>query len=273
MADDGNQAFVFSLREENEALTLELLPRHLPVRGFTGKALLSSRDQVLYDFDERWLPLTEQPRRSYPTAASLNGLVFDGKQPDCPWHRLILDACIGPGDAIVIESRAANERDLLAETPWVGEPTLYLRADGSEPPYHRPFANGESKPPGEGSWELLFQNAIGQYLELRLHFRGTGRTAARVQALRVWYPRFSYLREYLPAVYRDSPPSASILDRFLANPEGLFTPLEGAIADSQNLFDTRTAPSEYLDWLAAWLGDLLEPDWDDARRRLFLSHA
>ena len=32
-------------------------------------------------------------------------------------------------------------------------------------------------------------------------------------------------------------------------------------------------PAEALDWLAGWLGALLESDWDEARRRLFLAHA
>jgi phage tail-like protein len=91
--------------------------------------------------------------------------------------------------------------------------------------------------------------------------------------LRAYYPRFSYLDEYLPAAYREDETSAWFLDRFLANAEGLFTALEGRIAGAESLFDVRTAPGEYLDWLAGWLGATLDPAWSDERRRLLLNHA
>jgi phage tail-like protein len=67
--------------------------------------------------------------------------------------------------------------------------------------------------------------------------------------------------------------SASFLERFLANPEGLLTTLEGLVADAQVFWDTRTAPSEALDWLASWIGLVLDPTWSDYQRRLLISHA
>jgi phage tail-like protein len=91
--------------------------------------------------------------------------------------------------------------------------------------------------------------------------------------LRAYYPRFSYLSNYLPGVYREDQQSASFLDRFLANVEGLYTTLEDKIAAAQILFDVRSAPREVLDWLAGWFGVALDPSWDEARRRMFIAHA
>ena len=91
--------------------------------------------------------------------------------------------------------------------------------------------------------------------------------------MRAYYPRFSYLHEYLPAVYREDSRSASFLDRFLANVEGLYTVLEGQIELAEVLLDSRTAPAEYLEWLAGWFGAMMDPSWNDRRRRLFLDFA
>ena len=292
-ADEGNQSFAFALSTgipgtaEAAVLDVAALDAYLPMRRFSGKALIegpptspSERpgvpDTAYYDLDEFWLPLTEVPRPRYVPYGRLDGLVLDGKEPGCVWHRLLLDGCIPAGDTIAVESRAAELPCELAHVPWRSEPALHLRAIGPERPFARLAAPGDdshASRPGSGTWELLFQGAAGRYLELRLTFHGSRRSSPKLHALRVHYPRFSYLERYLPAVYREDPSSASFLDRFLANFEGFFTELEGRIAVAESLFDTRTAPAEALDWLAAWLGAALDQEWDEARRRLFLAHA
>ena len=124
-----------------------------------------------------------------------------------------------------------------------------------------------------GTWELLLQDVVGRFLQVRLTIEGTGRTSARLSALRIHYPRFSYLKNDLPAVYRDDAVSASFLDRYLANVEGTLTTLEGKIEQVETLFDPRSAPANQLDWLAGWLGAALDFNWSDRTRRLFLAHA
>jgi hypothetical protein len=117
---EGNQTFVFDLLE-TVAGTLELqpLPRYLPMRLFGGKAIVGAGGQVWYDFADRWLPLVEQYRPRHEEQATLytpidpDARVFDGHQPDCTWHRLLVDACIPPGAEIDVESRAANDLSTL----------------------------------------------------------------------------------------------------------------------------------------------------------------
>ncbi len=312
-AAEGNQSFAFTLATgiagTPEALTLDVRAEavYLPMRRFGGKALIEGPggggktpgtgagryacssagagfEDAFYDLDEFWLPLSEVPRPRYATTGRVEGLgfhgrPFDGKEPGCVWHRLFLDACIPPGDEVIVESRAAEREDELPHAPWRREPALHLRSIGPERPFAAmargllPTNAASALQSGIGTWELLFQNAAGRYLELRLTLRGSGRSTPRLGALRVYYPRFSYLERYLPAVYREDPSSASFLDRYLANFEGFLTDLEGRIAAAEILFDTRTAPAEALDWLAAWLGSALDEEWDEARRRLFLAHA
>jgi phage tail-like protein len=284
----GNQVFAFLALGNENVFSLELLPTYLPMRFYTGKALVADGQTVYYDMQELWLPLTAMPRPRFREKGQLTLPVFDGKEPWCTWHRLFLDAYIPPGTRVIVESYATNkEDDIPEEDKWKPEPPLYCRGNGSELPYYNFFSSENELPEGKGTWELLFQEARGRYLHLRLTITGPGNMTPYLYALRVYYPRFSYLKEYLPTVYRDinqypqeyqeeieeGREFVPFLERFLANIEGFYTVLEGRIAQAQALFDIDITAKEYLDWLASWFGVILDPAWDEARRRLFLRHA
>ena len=279
IGSDGNQAYAFTFVDHGVdfvdhgvTFSLDLQPRYFPLRLFSGKALVSDGTTVYYDLQDRWLPVIEQSRPRFKEQGVLTTRVFDGKDIDCVWHRLFLDASIPPGAEVIVESRAANRKEFLVQMPWRTEPGLYRRGDGAELPYYQPFTLEEARQEGTGTWELLLQHGQGRYLELQVTIRGTGRNTPWLRALRVYYPRFSYLNEYLPAVYQDDTKSALFLERFLANMEGIYSVIEGNIEQVQTMFDVCTIQSEYLDWLAGWFGVILDPAWDENRRRLFLSH-
>jgi phage tail-like protein len=284
---NGNQTYAFLLKTRDRQLVLKALADYLPMRCYAGRALVAAGPSVYYDFEDHWVPLVSQPRPRYSLEATLFTPLgneqaevaadetkprgaFDGLEPDCVWHRLMLDACIPPETQVEVWSRAANYERELALADWQPEPQPYLRGNGSELPF-APDTSNEIK--GLGTWELLFQNARGRFLQLQIRLAGNGRTTPRLRSLRAYYPRFSYLNHYLPAVYREDAQSASFLDRFLANVEGMYTTMEDRIAAVQMLFDANAAPSESLDWLASWFGVALDPAWDNDRRRIFIKHA
>jgi phage tail-like protein len=279
----GTQTFAFAY---DSAATWAIEPdtQFLPMLRFGGKALITASAGVSYDYDQRWALLVSQPRARFQTQASLvlplrdndpdtiPGLAaFDGKEPGCVWHRLLMDGTIPNGTQVLVQSRAADTKDTLVATDWNDEPQPYLRFTGAELPYYRPALDCCSRK--TGTWELLFQAAVGRYLQVQLTFIGNGRSTPRLQAVRAYYPRFSYLRNYLPAVYQSNSTSASFLDRYLANAEGFFTVLEGRIQQVQELFDPRTVPNEYLPWLASWLGISFDFTWSLATQRFFLANA
>ncbi|HEY8561390.1 MAG TPA: phage tail protein [Pyrinomonadaceae bacterium] len=286
VAEEGNQAFSFRLRcrADSPASTspplpacvvarhfeLEPIAEYYPLRLFSGKGLTAAGGEVYYDFGARWLALKKQNRPRFETLGTLETEIFDGQEPHCVWHRLLLDACLPPETTIEVFSRAGEtEKELLVDD-WDAEPPLYLRGDGSELPF---AAGATSKEKGAGTWELLLQRAQKRFLQLRLVFRGNGQRTPRVSALRVYYPRFSYLENYLPAIYREDEPSAFFLDGFLSNIEGFYTAIEDRIAAAEMLFDVRSAPPDALEWLADWLGAALDPAWSEDKRRLFISRA
>jgi len=108
---------------------------------------------------------------------------------------------------------------------------------------------------------------------MRLTLVGNVRNTPTLRALRAYYPRYSYLKTFLPAAYQQDPVSTSFMEKFLANPEGIFTTVEGLIVQAQYLMDVNTIPSEAVDWLASWLGLVMEPGWTDYQRRLLIAQA
>ena len=264
----GNQTIRFDVHGTWEQIQLEPSFDFYPMRLFSGMGIVAGGEQVFYDSQQRWVPLIQQERPLYIEEATLVSPEFDGREPDCVWHRLMLDGCLPPETRVQVWSRAANEQDELNLAPWQAEPTLYQRGNGSELPFvARPISKDA------GTFELLFQKARGRYIQLKLELSGNGRSTPRLRTIRMYYPRFSYLKNYLPAIYRDDRDSASFLDRFLANVEGTNTALEDKIAAVQMLFDWYSAPSETLAWLATWFGVVLDPAWDEPRQRLFIRHA
>jgi phage tail-like protein len=269
----GAQGFELALGADHDNLTVRSRPSFLPIRTYTGVGLVAGAEHVHYQSKLRWLPLTEQPRNRYASAAMVDAIRLDSKLPNCVWHRVIIDACIPPGASVRLRSRASNDVADLAAEPWTYEPDFYLRPAGAELPYYDPFEGQDVDRSRSGSWELLLQRAVGQHIEIQVEIVGNGRITPRILAMRIYYPRFSYLHRYLPDVYADDEISAGFLDRFLANTEGLLTRFEDRIAASQQLFDSRTAPDEFMEWIAGWLGASIEPSWDGERKRLFLDNA
>lgn len=262
----GDQAFEFALSLSDGAIGLVAAPRYYPMRLFGGKALVAAGGQAWYDFADSFLPLAEQPQHRYDTGAVIRTAVLDGREPGCVWHRLLFDACLPSEGGIRIWSAAADDAAVLTPDPaWLPEPVPYVRCDGPEIPYLQagPYQ----------TLELCFQRARGRYLRIRLELTGNARATPRIRALRAYYPRFSYLERYLPAVYRADAGSAAFLDRFLANVEGIATAVEDRIAAVQLLFDPGTAPAGALEWLGGWFDLVMDPAWDEARRRLLLRHA
>jgi phage tail-like protein len=288
----GNQAYAFTLTLGDDGPALDLVPSYYPMRLFGGKGLVtapaakagmlrqpeygpceqalaapsaSQREQPWYDFGDGWIPLVAQPRSRYVESGAAVTPVLDGGEPGCVWHRLTIDAIMPPETSLAVSTIAADDENALGLAEWSPEPTPIARRTGVEVPF---VDLGTYQ-----TFELLFQHAVGRYLQIRLELEGDGRASPRVRAMRAWFPRFSYLRQYLPGVYRQDPDSSSFLDRYLANVEGMSTALEDTIAAAQVLMRPQTVPADWLDWLASWFDLALDPMWDDARRRLFLANA
>ena len=267
----GNQSYAFDLTEERRRAPGGAVGGRLadaPVR-WQG-ADLGRRPRLVRRRGRLGGPRAPAAPAATSSRRCSRRLPLDAGVPGTVWHRLLLDARIPPGCRVSAQSRSADEVGDLDEAPWRDEPAFdYQRTQGSE----LAFEADEVTAAGWATWEVLLQHGVGRHLQLRIELSGDVRDTPWLRALRVYYPRFSYVDRYLPAVYQADDESASFLTRFLANTEGILTDIEGRIVAAQALFDPRTAPESALDWLFGWFDLAADPTWDAARRRLFLRHA
>jgi len=237
-----------------------------------------------------------------PGAAGALIAPFDSGEPGTAWHRLYVEARIPPGTGFTLLA-AATDSDQPAAAPQADdwqphhfgatapanrhEPRAAWVPGGSEIPGHTGFLPGRPERDRDGLFTVLLQRANrpvrtlrGRFLHLRIVLRGNLRATPCVHAVRAYGPRFSYQDKYLPALYRETlfGPAADrvapgedatrpdFLGRFLANFEGLLTPLEDKIAASWQLTDPQRTPDEAVEWLGSWIGVGFAP-WYPARQR------
>lgn len=280
--NSGNQAFLYRLRRDDAGLIDAIVPEPaiIPLRRFGGRALQLRGKEIVYDSgskDPLWVPLLAQIKRRYALSNSLTSAIYDCNEPQCLWDRIRLDANIPPGTDVRIEVRSHDEKEVLeamGDIGWQLQPPLYLNGDGGELPGKRAIAQlSTDRLRGQGCWDMLLQQITGRFVQLRITLTGDGRHTPALRSLRIWYPRFSYAQQFLPALYREDPISGSFVERFLANMEGINSGTEERIATAQTQFDPRTARDEMLPWLASWFDVMLDPSWNEARSRLFLANA
>ena len=285
----GNQARSFSLDDGPDHFDLVGATDLFPLRRFGGRALAAIKDGGYYDSGVdtvTWTPIVEQPRMLYEPRAQLVTPVFDSGEIGTTWDRVVLDACLPPDTAVIIESRAADEAFASAGASppvaafqvvgtWLAEPASILRGDGPELPWLRgEAARATRRENGVGAWDLLLQKALGRYLQLRITLTSAnGNATPRLRALRAWWPRFSYPQRFLPAIYREDDTAGPFLERWLANIESTLTNVEDRVVNVQELFDPRATPAEMLPWLAGWFGVAFDDAWDLRRERLFVKRA
>jgi len=235
---------------------------------------------------------------------------FDSGTAGTTWHRLYGEAEIPPDTGFTVYLAASDSEEdptaITSDADWhphhfgtcpaarPAEPRASWVPAPSELPGQQGFLEDPPAKDRNGLFTVLIQRSNrpvrtlrGRFLHLRIELRGTLRSTPCVHALRAYGPRFSYVDQYLPSLYRetvlgaeadlvtpDRPATAAdFLGRFVANCEGVFTPLEDKIAAAWLLTDPRTTPDAAVDWLGSWIGVVFESWYPPARRRASLSNA
>lgn len=184
---------------------------------------------------------------------------FDSGVPGTVWHRVLVDADLPEGTTLTVET--ATSDDLMALDLMTG-------AVWSAPRQ----TNGSPIPMTAAVPDQLIQSAPGRYLWVRVKMTSTGQATPCFRAVRILYPRRSYL-DLLPRVYRRDPEGAWFLDRFLALFEAVFTGIENRYERFSKEINPDAAPLSTINWLACLIDLSFDPSWSLQRRRDLVNRA
>ena len=262
---------------------------------------LAGPDTTLH-FTRELVPLAW---RGFVSSGHAEGRTLDSGQLDMAWHRLLLEAIIPAGCGVLVELAASDENIVPAASEWwphwfgdagaapalpQGTPQGVWQREASELPHRAGLLDCPPLPGRVGLFGVLVQRAgrqlrtlRGRHLWLRITLYGNGRSTPEIAALRLWGERFSYVRRYLPELYRDeevfdraasgTATPHDFLERYTQLFESLLTPLEDQIADARVLTDPASTPPRWLDWLATWTAERFPSRLPPQLKRDWLCHA
>jgi phage tail-like protein len=202
----------------------------------------------------------------YERAGTWTSTRLDSEIYRCQWHRLVIDiAHLPPGSRIEVlaftsgDTHYDHEVVVLPDEDW----QRALVVDGR--------MQADALASGAQQANCLVQSREGQHFWLRVRLMGDGYDTPEVSAMRIYYPRDSYVK-YLPAVFVQDEESRWFLERFLSITQTEWDDLERRIRNSAAYFDPRAVPAgDAMRYLAGWIGLPLEGMWTDEQNRRLLT--
>lgn len=187
--------------------------------------------------------------------------MLDSYRARCQWHRVEIEpaGALPPGCQIIIRTFGADNPDApvpVEQSDWALAGTFVGLPQASDATADEPR-------------DVLVQSREGRFLRLQIELHGDGYATPEIRAVRVYYPRESYL-DYLPAIYREDAQSQWFLQRFLHIFQTEWDKLDDTIDSITALLDPAAVPASFLAYLASWVALPLEGDWNEEQRRALL---
>jgi phage tail-like protein len=253
------------------------------------------------------LPLSLNSLAGFGSTDPRSPMIVDSAITQAVWHRVFLEAVMPQRCSVVVWLTASDQPAGITAPTAAWYPHAFGDADmsalppqtpqgvwlsiPSEVPFAQPLL-GTAAPiqDRQGLFMVLIQrtglavrNLTGRFLGIRVELHGDRRSTPEIAALRAWASRYSYVKNYLPELYRENKfsPAADqpgksthrdFLERFVNIFEAQLTRIEDRVANSYLFTRPEATPDEALDWLGSWVG-LVPAGYPPDRRRARLLQA
>ncbi len=259
----------------------------LDATGYDGNGIVVTADGRVGYFSAGGFRLAVIGAVTYATEGSCVTYRLDSGVARNVWGRLFLEACI-PDDTTCLVGTVTTDDEFETAMPQVvAEPSACVPATSVSPPLpptmvrsgfgarplHRrdtPLTAWTSNDGRYESFEAPVGAAAGRYLWVTLYLRGNSRRTPRVRELRIERHSHSLMRR-LPEVFSADADQADFLRRYLAMTDGFVHDLDVRSRCRDILVDPHGTPAEALDWLASFVGLVLDDRWAEAARRRLLT--
>ncbi|WP_432666834.1 phage tail protein [Wukongibacter baidiensis] len=235
----------------------------------SGKIFIKSKDEILYIYTRKTMVSTLKGLKNY--SGVYYSKVFDSQEAEMKWHKILIEAEIPKDTQIKIDYYAFDDPMV-----YLGGKSFDVRSFISS----SDFAFEEKEKYFEGLWskeivnanEALFQRAQGRYIILRIELSGRDFYTPKIDRIRVYYNRTSYLR-YLPEIYQANINEDDFLERYLSILESFYMEIEEKIDYVSNYFDIDNSPPRFLRWLCEWIGMDTYLPWDEKKLRRLIKRS
>lgn len=306
-----NEAVIYDFDKNNPATLVTPAGDRYPLNGWTQQPFCNALSKPVHypaslADNNRPRPLHRLSLPNLAKSASVRiQQPIDSGNIGTQWHRLYIEAAIPPGTGFTLLLSAADDLNTLAKSEEFSHcfgnnnkivsssdaPKASWNAQASEIPFHCGLLKCQREKDRSGLFTVLIQRCgksvrtlRGRYLNMRILLNSNGGATAEIAAIRVYGPRFSYLDNYLPELYRETAfgsesevdaaaTPADFLQRYLGLFESVLTPLEDKIAAAHLVTDPISAPDDALEWLGKWIALSMEPGLPIKRKRRMLSEA
>jgi phage tail-like protein len=202
----------------------------------------------------------------YLTAGTLITTTLDSGIEKCQWDRIQLNATIPTGTVVEVTTQTAAS-DIWADNAPQANATFTPECMV----YSATGQNCALVLTGQNP-DCLVQSKPGRYLKVQMQIKTNGIVSPLLSGIQISFPRAGYL-QYLPAVYQEDDRGRLFLDRFLRIFETTFDNMDRSLDELWKMFDPLSVPSEWFQWLAAWIALPINPLWTDQQRRAALKSA
>lgn len=200
--------------------------------------------------------------------------VFDSREKEMEWHRLVLDVKEGDGSPYKIQIYASEEPRIkweneLEETELSIQEFIVWKEVSMEDKLERlkPFCQLEVT----GKADLLLHEVKGRYLWFSIEaYQLQGRNI-EFREITAYFPKQSWI-SYLPEIYESSD-KEHFLERYLSIFQSIYDDMNARIKQVPYLLDVKTTDPEYLDYLSQWVGVVNSQMWTEQKKRILLSKA
>ena len=260
----------------------------LDATGYDGTGVVVTPDGRVGYFTDDGFRLAVVGRVTYATRGHCVTYRLDSGAPRNQWGRVFLEACVPDGTECRVAAVTSDDDQPTAIAHTVAEPAECVASSPTATPplpppplaqvaLDRPAGLHARPGPVTPWWDArsapryeTFEAPVlaepGRYLWVTVHLAGNQRRTPRVREIRVEHHTHSLLRR-LPAVYAEEREPADFLGRFLAPLDGLLHDLDLRAVCRDILVDPWGTPAEALDWLASFVGLVLDGRWAMAARR------